>query len=112
MPLPLHVVRGVSNPRITPMRTLLLSLAATTMLGLGLAADPAIAAPVGPVTLDSGPSGVTQAQMSRRQTAQRRRAMLQRPMRRSAGPGDPNSRNPNLPPGQQNSGQSSGGPRR
>ncbi len=94
------------------MKKVLFSVAAAALLGLGLAASPASAAPTGPVQIDRATSDITQVRMTKRQMT-RQRMMRRSGMssRRVMRGGDPNARNPNRPPMQQNTGQTTGGPR-
>lgn len=92
------------------MRRLLVSLAAMAVLGMGAAATTALALPVGPNQI-AAPTALVEAQ---NRTKAKRATSMRRSMRRgrrvSRG-GDPNARNPDRSPAQQNTGQTSGGPR-
>lgn len=92
------------------MKTSLASLTAAALFGLGLAASPAAALPVGPVLAD-GPSALVEVQS--RKKAQRGKSMRRSAMRgrRVSRGGDPNSRDPSRAPSQQSRGDTSGGPR-
>lgn len=92
------------------MRKLLLSLAATTILGVGIMTSPASAMPIGPTQIDV-PDLLVEVQSRKkvkRGKSIRRSATRGRRVGRG---GDPNARDPSRAPNQQSLGQTSGGPR-
>lgn len=93
------------------MKKLLLPLAASAFLGLGLAPAPVSAAPTGAVQIATPDSGVAEARMTRREM--RRRHAIRRSMRNRSRPSQAgNARDPSRPVMRQNQGQTTGGPSR
>lgn len=92
------------------MRNLFLSSAAAILLGMGVGATPSAALPIGPVQAEAATALVEVQSRSKAKRGKSMRRSMMRGRRISRG-GDPNARDPSRPPGAQNTGQTTGGPR-